>query len=164
MVSIKTDWMTAKRKWERDTMLNIARTGRNLCLKCYASFLCATMFYISFVILKFYRNIRYSQRNLIYQFAYPYGMQKISIYAITYFIQLIAAMYVAMINTTIDTYISLMLLHICGQLINLRFSLNECVENVTKNLISSTEFKKGVTAIVLRHQNLIKYVGQIPNM
>lgn len=161
MTSISTDWMTLKKKWERDTMLKVARTGRKLSFICYACVMCAIIFYIFVNLLKFYRSIQYSQRLLIYQFNYPYGIQKTPNYVITHFIQLLGGLYGATINTTVDTFISLLLLHICAQLIILRMTLNELVEKLAKKSISFTKFKEGLTAIVLRHKDLIKYVEEI---
>ncbi|XP_032690553.1 uncharacterized protein LOC116853541 [Odontomachus brunneus] len=163
MTSFKADWMTSKRKWQRNTMLKVARTGRSLCFKCYVSLTCATAVFIVFNILKLYRNIHQSQRTLVYQFPYPYDIQKAPLYIITYFIQLLAAVYVAVVNCTVDTFISLLLLHICAQLINLCTTLNEWVENLIEKSILSTDFKKGLTAIVLRHENLIRNAKTIDN-
>lgn len=161
MTSFKTDWTTSKRKWKQDTILKVAKTGRSLSFKCYASFICATLVYIVFTLLKFYKNMQQTQRKLIYQFPYPYDVQKTPLYVITFFMQMTAAVYVATINTTIDTFVSLLLLQICAQLINLRIAFNEWVENLTENTMPVTEFKKGLAAIILQHEHLIRYVGEI---
>ncbi|XP_036139584.1 uncharacterized protein LOC118644668 [Monomorium pharaonis] len=62
----------------------------------------------------------------------------------------------AMINSTVDSYISILLLHICAQLMNLRTSLNNLVNELAEGSISSSIFKKGLAAITTRHEHLIR--------
>ncbi|XP_011152883.3 odorant receptor 9a-like [Harpegnathos saltator] len=163
MTSYRTDWITAKRNWERNTMLKLARTGRSISFSCYTSLICAISLYVYINLLKFYRNISQSERKLIYQFDYPYDMQKTSYYVITYFIQISGGMYVAMINSTVDIFVALLLLHVCAQLINLRTALNDLVEKLAEKSIPSAKFKEGITAIVLRHESLIRNAKTIDN-
>ncbi|XP_019700685.1 odorant receptor 13a-like [Harpegnathos saltator] len=163
MTSLKTDWVTSKRNWERNTMLKVARTGRNISFSCYMSFICVAIFYVYFNLLKFYRNICLSERKLVYQFDYPYDMQKVPYYVITYFIQICAGICAAFINSTVDTFVSLLLLHVCAQLINLRTTLNNLVEKLAEKSIPSAKYKEGITAIVLRHESLIRNAKIIDN-
>ncbi|XP_036139579.1 odorant receptor 4 [Monomorium pharaonis] len=156
MASVMTDWMTLKNNQERNTMLNIARHGRTLSFKCYMSFACLILFYIFFNLLKFIRNISQTQRSLVYRFNYPYNIQKSPNYEITFFTQLSSGVTSAFINCTVDSYISILLLHICAQLINLRTSLNNLVNELAKGFISSSRFKKGLAEITIRHEHLIR--------
>lgn len=159
MTSVTTDWMTSRKNWQRDTMLKVTKTGRSLAFSCYAALIGGTMFHLFFNFLKFKRSIHQSERKLVYQFVYPYyNVQKTANYVITFFIQLMAGVYVALINTTIDTFVSLLLMQICSQLINLRMELNELIEKMTKKSTPLTKFKEGLVAIVLRHEHLIRYV------
>ncbi|XP_036139582.1 odorant receptor 13a-like isoform X2 [Monomorium pharaonis] len=116
MASVMTDWTTSKNQ-ERTIMLNVARRGRILSFRCYASMSCTVLVYIFFNILRFIRS---------------------------------------MINSTVDSYISILLLHICAQLINLRTSLNNLVDELAEGSISSSIFKKGLAAITTRHEHLIR--------
>ncbi|KAL6267440.1 hypothetical protein P5V15_000516 [Pogonomyrmex californicus] len=160
MTSIMTDWMTSKNH-ERNTMLNLARCGRSLSIKCYMASTCTVSFYLFLNLMKFYRSMHEPQRNLVYHFSYPYNIQKSPNYEITYFIQLFGGIYTAMIMSTIDSFISILLLHICAQLINLRMALKNLVDELAKESIPSSEFKKGLAAIVVRHEHLIRNASTI---
>jgi len=157
MTSIVTDWRTSRNSWERDAMLNIARRGRSLSFKCCLAATCTVTFYVSFNLIKFYRNMYLPQRSLVYRFAYPYNIQKSPNYEITFFIQLSGGVYSAVINCTVDCFVSILLLHVCAQLINLRTTLNNLVSELANRSISSSKFKEGLTAIAIRHQHLIRY-------
>ncbi|XP_036139583.1 uncharacterized protein LOC118644667 isoform X3 [Monomorium pharaonis] len=155
MASVMTDWTTSKNQ-ERTIMLNVARRGRILSFRCYASMSCTVLVYIFFNILRFIRSISQTQRSLVYRFILPYNIQKSPNYEITFFIQLSGGAYTGMINSTVDSYISILLLHICAQLINLRTSLNNLVDELAEGSISSSIFKKGLAAITTRHEHLIR--------
>lgn len=157
MTSVVTDWRSSGNTWERDAMLNIARRGRSLSFKCCAAATCTVTFYVFFNLIKFYRNMHLPQRSLVYRFSYPYNIQKSPNYEITFFIQLSGGIYSAIINCTVDCYISILLLHVCAQLINLRTTLNNLVGELANGSISSSKFKEGLTAIAIRHQHLIRY-------
>ncbi|XP_011695620.1 PREDICTED: odorant receptor 13a-like [Wasmannia auropunctata] len=163
MASVVTDWTTSKTDWERNTMLNIARRGRNLSFTCYVSSATTVTFYISLNILKFYNNLHLSYRNLVYKFAYPYNIQKSPNYEITFYVQLSGGTYAALINCTVDSFVSILVLHICAQLINLRTTLYNLVDQRAKRSISSSTFKKGLAAITMRHEHLIRNAKAIDN-
>lgn len=161
MISVLDDWTISKQTWERDTMLKIVRRGRSLSLKCNITAVAALMFYLFFNIRKFYLTFHQAGRKLVYPFDYPYNSQKSPNYEITYFIQLSGGIYTGIISTSIDCFISILLLHISAQLINLRMTLIKLVEKLTEKSISSLRFRKSLIAIVVRHQNLIRYVSKI---
>ncbi|KYM92786.1 hypothetical protein ALC53_00723 [Atta colombica] len=161
MISIMTDWMTSTNNRERNTMLNIAKRGRTLSVRCFITMTGTVTFYICLNLLKFYRNVHQPQRNLVYRFSYPYNTQNTPNYEITFFTQLSGGMYSAMINCTIDTFISILVLHICAQLINLRMALNNLVDELAKGSISSSRFKKGLIAITMRHEHLIRNANTV---
>ncbi|XP_032690551.1 odorant receptor 22c-like [Odontomachus brunneus] len=163
MSSVTTDWATTKSKWERAAMLKIARRGRSLSFKCYVSATCTITFYACFHLLIFFRNIHQPQRRLLYQITYPFSIQKSPNYEITYFIQLAGGIYAVFTNCAVDSFVSILLLHVCAQLINLRMTLNKLVEKLANKSILSSEFKKRLAAIVIRHADLIRYVKTIDN-
>lgn len=158
MTSCMTDWITSKNNQERNTMLNVARRGRSLSLRCYVFVTVAILFYLFLNFRKFYGNMHQPQRNLVYHFSYPYNSQKSPNYEITFFVQLSGGIYSAIINCTIDSFVSMLLLHICAQLINLRAALNNLVDELANGSISSPKFKQGLAAIIMSHERLIRYV------
>jgi len=160
MTSVMIDWVNSWNNPERNTMLRLARRGRSLSSRYYAIATITVSFYMCFNLLKFYRNIHQPQRRLVYHFVYPYNSQKSPNYEITFIIQLCGGLYTALINCTIDSFISTLLLHICAQLINLRTALNNLVDELANKSISSSKFKEGLAAIAVRHVHLIRYVSK----
>ncbi|XP_011882715.1 PREDICTED: odorant receptor 13a-like [Vollenhovia emeryi] len=157
MASVMADWMTSKNDRKRNTMLNITRRGRNLSLTCYMGSLGTILFYVVFNFLKFYRSMHQPERILVYYFSYPYyNMQKSPNYEITFVIQLFGGISTAVVNSTVDSFVSILLLQICAQLINLRMTLNNLVDELAKGSISSSSFQKGLAAITMRHEHLIR--------
>jgi len=157
MTSVMTDWINSKKNWERNTMLKIAGRGRSLSFRCYASSTLTISLYLCFNLLKFYRNMQHSQRSLVYHFVYPYNIQKSLNYAITYFTQISSGIYSVFINCTVDSFVSILVLHLCAQLINLRTTLNNLINELANKSISSLRFTKSLAAITVRHEHLIRY-------
>ncbi|XP_020281200.1 odorant receptor 13a-like [Pseudomyrmex gracilis] len=102
---------------------------------------------------------RPSLRPIVYWFPYPYNFQKSPNYELTFFIQLSGGAYTALINCTVDSFVSILVLHICAQLKILRRKLNDLVDQSA----SSSKFKKGLAAIVMRHEHLIRNAKLIDN-
>jgi len=154
IISIMTDWMTSK-EWERNIMLKITRSGRNLSFKCCALATSSITCHISLQLLRFFKTIHQPKRNLVYQIE---TIQKSPNYEITYFIQLFGGPCSAFANIIIDNFISMLVLQVCAQLINLRTMLNNLVNKLANKSISSITFREGLAAIVVRHDHLIRYV------
>ncbi|XP_029670057.1 odorant receptor 13a-like [Formica exsecta] len=163
MMSVMTDWINSTNKCERNTMLRFARRGRNLSFGCYALATITLVFYICFNLLKLYQNIHQPQRSLIYHFVYPYNAQKSPNYEITFVIQLSGGIYTALLNSTVDSFISILLLHVCAQLVNLRMALNNLIDELANKSISYTKFKEGLATVAVRHKHLIRNVRMINN-
>ncbi|XP_070156600.1 odorant receptor 4-like isoform X2 [Polyergus mexicanus] len=156
--SVITDWATSKRNWERSTMLKLARTGRNLSFGYFTTAIC-TILFIFFVRLgPVIRNIHQPRRHLVYRFDY---IQKSPNYEITCFIQVCSSSYAILGTCGVDSFISILVFHICAQLINLRSTLNNLIDGLSNQSISSSKFRKGLTAIVIRHKHLIRNVRTI---
>ncbi|XP_039308666.1 odorant receptor 4-like [Solenopsis invicta] len=153
ILSIVTDWITTTSKWERNTMLRIARRGRNLSFRCFVSAIGLIIFSFSFYVLKFLKTIHEPHRSLAYRME---NIQKTPIYEITFIAQIFAGLYTVLANYTIDSFVSILVLHVCSQLINLRMTLNNLVNELANKSISSSKFREGLTAIVERHEHLIR--------
>ncbi|XP_025270554.1 odorant receptor 13a-like [Camponotus floridanus] len=100
-----------------------------------------------------FRNIHKPRRHLPYRFDY---IQKTPNYEITCFIQICGGIYTIFGNYSVDNFISILILHICAQLINLQTTLNNLVDKLKNNPASSSKFRKGLTAIIIRHEHLIR--------
>ncbi|XP_072754046.1 odorant receptor 4-like [Anoplolepis gracilipes] len=160
LASIMTDWMTSKSDWERNTMLKLAESGRSLSFGYYIFAIGTLLFGISLRTAFFLKNIHQPRRYLIYRFDY---IQKSPNYEISWFLQLFGGTYATISNYSIDSFISILLLHMCGQLINLQSALNNLIEKLDNKPISSSKFKKGIAAIIERHEHLIRCTKTINN-
>ncbi|XP_029670080.1 odorant receptor 22c-like [Formica exsecta] len=163
MMSVMTDWINSTNKRERNTMLRFARRGRSLSFRCYATMTITISFYICLNLLKLYQNIHQPQRSFVYHFVYPYNAQKSPNYEITFVIQLSGGICTGPINCTVDSFISMLLLHECAQLLNLRMALNDLIDELANKSISYTKFKEGLAAIAIRHKHLMRNVKKINN-
>ncbi|XP_019884540.2 odorant receptor 13a [Camponotus floridanus] len=153
IASIMTDWMTSKSQLEQKTMLKLARSGRSLSFGYFVIVIGTLIAAYYAHIGSIFRNIHQSRRYLIYRFDY---IQKSPNYEITYFIQLCGGTYAIFSNYSVDSFISILLLHMCAQLINLRTTLNNLIDELNNKPISSWTFRKGLAAIIIRHEYLIR--------
>lgn len=160
MISVLADWVaTKKRDRERDTMLKIARSGRHLSFQYYVYTALTIMFYTSFNLMRLRRNValHQQQRRLIYPFTYPYDSLKSPNFEITFLIQISAGVLSAFTNCSVDSFITMLLLHLCAQIMNLRLTLNDLVSELADRSISSWRFRERLAAITMRHEHIIRY-------
>ncbi|XP_018393411.1 PREDICTED: uncharacterized protein LOC108772388 [Cyphomyrmex costatus] len=150
-----TDWMTSTTKWERNTMLKYARRGRNISFRCCMSAMGLIIFSVSLRLLRFFKTIHQPRRTLIYPLE---NIQKSPNYEITYLIQMTAAICSILANYMVDSFVPILVLHVCSQLTNLRTTLNNLVNELANDstfFSKRKKFKKGLAAIVIRHEHLI---------
>lgn len=157
MTSIIADWTTSTSDWERNTMLKIAKCGRNLSLRCFAAVTGFIIFSLYFYVPNVIKNIHQPHRNLIFRMD---NIQKSPAYEIIFLIQVFGGIYSILGNYAVDSFVSILVLHICAQLINLRLMLNNLVNELPNKPLFPSSFKKGLAAIVVRHEHLIRYVGK----
>ncbi|XP_012059535.1 PREDICTED: uncharacterized protein LOC105622729 [Atta cephalotes] len=155
IVSIMTDWMTAT-NWERNIMLKSARRSRNISFRCCATVTGLIIMSFCLYTIRFIKIVHLPYRTLIYRMD---NIQKSPTYEITYCIQFLGGMYSLLAIYTIDSFVSILVLHTCSQLTNLRMTLNNLVNEITNDSISSSRkesFRTGLAAIVIRHEHLIR--------
>ncbi|XP_020281194.1 odorant receptor 22c-like [Pseudomyrmex gracilis] len=155
VTSVMTDWITSS-NLERYTMMKIARCSRSLSYRCYVFGISTVGLYILFNLTKFYRFLHQSQRFIIYPIPYPYNVQKSPNYEITFFIQLCGGICSAFIICTVDIFVSTLVLHVCSQLINLRTTLHNLIDEVVDKSMSSSRFRKQLSAVIIRHEHVIR--------
>ncbi|KAF3054576.1 Odorant receptor 097 [Nylanderia fulva] len=153
MASIMNDWMTSKTDWERNTMLRVAKRGRILSFKYFVAAMGTSIFAICFYLQAFFKSMNQPRRILAYRFDY---IQKSPNYEITFLMQILSGLFSVFSTYSVDSFVSILVLHICAQLINLRITLGKLVEQVTENSISSLTFMEGLSTIVKRHECLIR--------
>lgn len=141
---MKKDWSTTVDKRDRKTMLDIANITRKLSIR-------STVFSNSVVMLCivfWYVNTRQTGRQMLLPAYFPYNMTSSPSYELTLFGQFASGFYAATSYAAVDTFIATLVLHICGQLSNLRRELiNLCA-------YTKTEFQAKLENIVRRHEYL----------
>jgi len=157
------DWMASSNSQprERDTMLKMARKGRILSFQCYIINAITILFYTSFNFIRLYQNmmLQHEQRRLPFHSSYFYN-QKSPNYEITYLIQMLCGTYIVFGNSSIDVFITVLLLHACAQLINLRVALNDLINELANHSISSSRFRQRLAMIVTWHKYVIRYIEE----
>ncbi|CAL1676434.1 unnamed protein product [Lasius platythorax] len=163
MISVLADWMNSTNHHERNTMQKLARYGRYLSTRLYVLTAMTLSSFLCFNFLKLYRTYHLPKRGLVYELIFPYNVNKSPSYEITFVIQLCGGIYAGIANCTVDSFIAMLLLHVCAQLINLRMTLNKLVDELANKSISSTQFKEGIATVTLRHGHLIRNAKAIDN-
>lgn len=154
IASIMTDWEASKNNWKRNIMLKLARSGRRLNFGYFIAAM-GTITFACFVRLEnVLQTIHQPRRYLLYRFDY---IQKSPNYEITCFMQLCGGAFAVLGNYSVDSFISILLMHTCAQLINLQTTLNNLINKLDNKSISSWTFRKGLAAIIIRHEHLIRY-------
>ncbi|XP_011690952.1 PREDICTED: odorant receptor 13a-like [Wasmannia auropunctata] len=152
LVSYMTrDWNVTTDEQDRRTMLGIADITRKLSIRSTMFAQSIVMIYMMFRLFE----IRQNGRQLFYQSYFPYNATSSPSYELTLFGQFVGAMYSAVTYAAIDTFIATLVLHICGQLSNLRRELtNLCVH-------TRAEFQMKLGNIVRKHEYLSRFAETI---
>ncbi|XP_017795128.1 PREDICTED: odorant receptor 67c-like [Habropoda laboriosa] len=145
------DWSTVSKKDDLDTMSNIARITRKTIIS--STVLCHIVV-ITYIFLRFLTR-KYSGTRLLFRAYFPYDSDVSPNYEFTVIAQIIAAFYAATTYTAVDTFIVMLILHVCGQLSNLRneFGKLQACDKVT------LQAKLG--KIVQKHEYLNRFAETI---
>ncbi|XP_036140776.1 uncharacterized protein LOC118644939 [Monomorium pharaonis] len=146
------DWMTSKDDAERNVMIRRARTARSVMIIEYVLALTGVL---TVVVPPYFGSQMQYTTNLTdrskllpletFQF---YDAKKSPQYELTYFIHSITAWLAAIIYMSVDIFLVLIILHICGQLENFRCQL--------VNLVSCKYYNKVLNNIIATHLRLIR--------
>lgn len=147
-----TDWTSAV-DWERDIMLKNLKRSRSFSLRCWMSTMGLFIFSLFFYIKRFVKQVHAPHRFLAYRID---RIQKTPFYEIVFGCQMCSGAYVIFTNSAIDNLVSILVLHISSQLVKMRIVLNNLVDALVNESISPLEFKKGLAAIVTRHEELMR--------
>ncbi|GAB1864526.1 Odorant receptor [Camponotus japonicus] len=149
---MKEDWMTLKLDAERDVMMKCMRTARLIVICAYVLMVCTLIMMTIFPCfgLSFRRltNLTDRDRPLLLQTYYFYDTDKSPQFELTYLTQIITLILGIIIYTSVDTFLGLVIFHVCGQLENFRGRLD--------NLIADKEFNKNLSNNVVIHLRLIR--------
>ncbi|XP_046815759.1 odorant receptor 13a-like [Vespa crabro] len=159
--SFVEDWKRSKTEDERSVMLVNAKKARII------SIWCTTLghFMTSILILPRSLMIAQMQRDqfdppstVVYPAYFPYDISGTSAFLISCFGQIVAAYSATVSYVGVDTFITMLVLHACAQITNLRHAL-ENLSNGTSEI--ANEFTTKLTWIVKRHEHLNWFVNRM---
>ncbi|EZA58112.1 hypothetical protein X777_01917, partial [Ooceraea biroi] len=151
---IKDDWLRPKPLTERNVMIKQARIARTLTIFGYfvTQLTAITVLFLPlFGISMTYRNNKTDTDKLLpVQSYYLYNVSKSPLYEVTFVLQSISVMTAGTTYSGMDTYMSLLVFHVCGQLENLRGRI--------RNLDKFNNFADTLSASVKDHIRLIRAI------
>ncbi|XP_036140555.1 uncharacterized protein LOC105838769 [Monomorium pharaonis] len=152
---MEEDWLALKLNAERNVMLKRARTARMIVICGYVMMILAFIMVIAFPLfgIPFRRLTNLTDRNkpLPLQTYYFYDTDKSPQFEITFIIQALTIFLSAIIYTSVDAFLGLAILHICGQLENFRRRL--------VNLVLCKDFNSTLRNNVVTHLRLIRFIA-----
>lgn len=145
--------MRLKTEEERAVMIKRAQTARMIIISACIMFLCSSIGFVIFpslgISLRYVTNMTDPGKLMPLQTYYLYNVSKSPFYEATYILQSFSIMAVAAIFTNTDTFLGLVIFHICGQLENLKeriFHLNKF-----------NNFEYALSCSVKEHIRLIRF-------
>ncbi|KYN05950.1 Putative odorant receptor 13a [Cyphomyrmex costatus] len=157
---IKDDWLKPKMIKERDIMIKRARIARMFTIFGYIIMLISFTLYA--VLPAFGISIRYvtnetdPNKLLPLQSYYIYDRDKSPYYEITYIMQSLGSSAAGFMYTTVDSFLGLLVFHVCGQLENLK--------NRITQLDKFQNFEKALSHSVEDHIRLIRFINMIDDI
>lgn len=152
------DWRMPKTPEERIIMLKSAKVVRKISIWC--TILTQTMVTI-YIVLRLSMIVRFSRsdpaRPLLYTAYFPFDATRSPIFELICVCQILSAYSATVSYTGSVSFISMLILHVCGQFQNLRERLKNLV-NDPNGLKTSEEFKNELKRIVKRHEHLNWFV------
>ncbi|KAF7405497.1 hypothetical protein HZH66_004403 [Vespula vulgaris] len=161
--SFVEDWKRPKSQDERSVMMVNAKKARIISIWCTSLAYFMTSIYIlprSLTIAQMQRDQFEPSRTVLYPGYFPYDISGTFAFLISCFGQIVAAYSATVSYITVDTFITMLVLHACAQFSNLRQSL----ENLSNSMTDiANDFTTKLTQIVKRHEHLIWYSQSIDN-
>ena len=138
------DWGSEVRPIHRETMKQIGRVTRATIIRSTVMCQCVV---IAYVVLRF-STAKYTDSKLLFRAYFPYDTDASPSAELTSFAQIVAAMYAATSYTAVDTFIAMLVLHVCGQLSILKTELRD-LESAGK-----ADLQANLSKIVQKHEYL----------
>ncbi|KYQ51743.1 hypothetical protein ALC60_09132 [Trachymyrmex zeteki] len=160
MNMIAEDWMALKLDEERNVMIKRAQTVRFIMIIGY---IFAIIGFLSVIVPPYFgiqvmyaTNFSNRSKLLPLETFHFYDIDKSPQYELTFFIHVITTLLAAIIYMSIDMFLILIILHICGQLENFKYRL--------LSLVSCKNFNKVLNNIIATHLRLIRFAEKIENI
>ncbi|XP_033303004.1 odorant receptor 4-like [Bombus bifarius] len=156
MKSFYDDWRSAKTEEEKTAMLKMAKPANFISVWCSILTLTMVTAYLSLRSINVYLSDRLHENQdhlSLYPGYFPYNIRPVPILLMTNFAQVIAGYSATICYTTVDTFIAMLVLHICGQFEILRKKLTRLMGGEEGNR-SIDEFQKELVWIITKHEHL----------
>lgn len=142
------DWIKVTSKTEQETMARIASIIRNTIIK--STVMCHTV--VAFYVFLRYISMKYNENKLLFRAYFPYDTTVSPNYELTILGQFVAALYAATSYTAVDTFVAMLILHVCGQLSGIKNELSRLPTYDKKDL------KRRLKEIVQKHEYVNRFV------
>ncbi|KAI4497953.1 hypothetical protein M0802_007069 [Mischocyttarus mexicanus] len=160
------DWNRSKSQEERSIMLKNARKARKISMLCTVMIQIMTTTYILLritMILQMQRDQMEPDRTLICPAYFPYDVRRTPVFYLTCLGQILAAYSATVSYTGVDSFISMLVLHVCAQISNLRLTLKSLADGRSLEDEKADNFIEKLTLIVKRHEHLNWFAQTIEN-
>ncbi|KAK2588371.1 hypothetical protein KPH14_004385 [Odynerus spinipes] len=158
------DWNRPKSVGERSVMLHNSKKARTISMLCTVMILTMVSTYIFLrivMITQMQRDQMEPDRTLICPAYFPYDVRKTPVFHLTCLGQILAAYSSSVSYSSIDSFISMLVLHVCSQMTNLRIALKNLVDRRSGKVRKTDDFIKELAAIVKRHEHLNRFAKSI---
>nr|QHN69098.1 odorant receptor 12 [Sirex noctilio] len=162
---IAEDWITPKTKLEREVMLKNARTARILSM---GGFLLVEATVGIHAVIQIFSNLQQAAKNspdpkrhLLDQSYFPYNTNNSPKYELTFIGQWIASFFGSTSYSGTDTFLTMLVLHLCAQFTNLCYKLKNLVPKDERG--NEEEIRKRLAIIVARQNRLNRFAASVEN-
>ncbi|KAK9309151.1 hypothetical protein QLX08_001108 [Tetragonisca angustula] len=149
------DWYRVKTEEEKALMLKMAKPAKFISVWCS---MLGLMMLVAYHILRIYTISRTDRasvsrdRLIIYPAYFPFDIRPTWRLLTVNFAQLMAGYSATLAYTTVDTFIAMLIMHICGQFAVLKKKLLRLMDNDIQS--ESNEFQKELALIINKHEQL----------
>ncbi|XP_047345871.1 odorant receptor 13a-like isoform X1 [Vespa velutina] len=149
--AMEEDWKDVATKEDERKMMKLAKFSRILATRATA--ICYAL--ISVYAVKKCLSMRTNGRDLFLSAYFPFETMTSPMFELTFICQIIGLVYYTTAYTAVDTFIAMLILHVCGQLSRLQNNL------INLNSDMKNEFQIKLSYIVKRHDYLNRFVDTI---
>ncbi|KAI4497870.1 hypothetical protein M0802_006986 [Mischocyttarus mexicanus] len=145
------DWKRPKSESERSFMLDNAKKARSISIWCTTLAHFMTSIYIiprTLMIARMQRDQFESQHMVVYPAYFPYDINETPAFCISCFGQIVAAYSATVSYIGVDTFVTMLVLHACAQITNLRHALKNLPNGVTE---IANNFTQELKWIIMDH-------------
>ncbi|KAF7405496.1 hypothetical protein HZH66_004402 [Vespula vulgaris] len=157
------DWKRPKSQNERSVMLVNAKKARIISICCTTSACFMVSLHVlprSLIVAQMQRDQFEPPHTVVFPGYFPYDISGTFAFLISCFGQIVAAYSGTLSYISVDTFITMLVLHVCAQISNLRHSLEDLPSGMNE---MANDFTKKLIWIVKGHEHLNWYAQSIDN-